>query len=118
MIVFLLGLFLIFHEHIFHGQCRSHDNNETESRSQNLKETEESPIINNKTEKTSNFKNKTERKFKCTFTGCEKLFRDSYNLRTHLAIHSGMKGTTCPYCSFKCVQKTSLNWHLKSKHNK
>ena len=99
-------------------ESRSHDNNETESRSQNLKETEESPIINNKTEKTSNFKNKTERKFKCTFTGCEKLFRDSYNLITHLAIHSGMKGTTCPYCSFKCVQKTSLNWHLKSKHNK
>lgn len=52
----------------------------------------------------------------CTIEGCKKYFRDSYNLKTHVAIHSGKKEKKCPYCDFVCVQKTSLDWHLKSKH--
>ncbi|XP_045193219.2 zinc finger Y-chromosomal protein 1-like [Mercenaria mercenaria] len=28
------------------------------------------------------------KKFKCTFNGCSKIFRDSFNLRKHLAVHS------------------------------
>ena len=61
---------------------------------------------------------KRDNKFKCTYEGCEKYFRDSYNLRTHMARHSGVKGQMCPYCDFTCIQKTSMDWHLKSKHAK
>ncbi|XP_052064028.1 zinc finger protein 182-like [Mytilus californianus] len=56
--------------------------------------------------------------YKCTYDKCEKSFRDSYNLRTHMAVHTGVKEQKCPDCDFICVQKASMNWHLKSKHNK
>lgn len=56
--------------------------------------------------------------YKCTFDDCEKSFRDSYNLRTHMSTHTGVKEQKCLHCDFICVQKASMNWHLKSKHNK
>lgn len=58
------------------------------------------------------------KKWPCTYDSCNKSFRDSFNLRIHMATHSGHKEHKCLYCDFESVQKASMNWHIKSKHNK
>lgn len=48
---------------------------------------------------------------------CGKTFRDCHNLTMHGYVHSGVKNTACTLCDYKCVQKSSLNWHMKKKHS-
>lgn len=55
--------------------------------------------------------------FKCTWPNCEKRFRDDYNLRTHYMIHTGKKPRQCRLCDYACVQKNSMDWHMKTKHS-
>lgn len=55
-------------------------------------------------------------KFKCNWKNCKMKFRDNFNLEIHMATHTGKKKKKCPYCGFTCIQKTSLDWHLKKKH--
>lgn len=54
--------------------------------------------------------------FDCTFNGCNKTFRDSFNLRKHICVHTKTKTMKCPHCSFQCIQNSSLSHHIKSKH--
>lgn len=56
------------------------------------------------------------KKFQCTFDGCKKICRDSFNLRNHLAVHTKSKSIKCNFCEFKCIQINSLNHHVKTKH--
>ncbi|XP_071083440.1 zinc finger protein 354B-like [Haliotis cracherodii] len=62
----------------------------------------------------SNHKKKT--LFACSWKGCEKSFRDNYNLKCHYCLHTGEKPLKCPRCEFKCVQQASLNCHVKKMH--
>lgn len=48
---------------------------------------------------------------------CGKTFRDRYNLAVHSNAHSGVKNMACTLCDYKCVQKSSLNWHMRKKHS-
>ena len=57
------------------------------------------------------------KKVLCGFPGCGKSFRDKTNLRIHQCLHSGERPLTCSLCSFRCVQKTSLNYHNKKCHS-
>ncbi|XP_064606612.1 zinc finger protein 99-like [Liolophura sinensis] len=52
----------------------------------------------------------------CSWKGCGKSFRDKYNLQTHYSAHVGCKARQCPHCPYSCVQKSSMNWHMKKKH--
>ena len=54
-------------------------------------------------------------KHKCN--ECGKTFRDRYNLAMHQDTHTGVKNEACPLCDYRCVQKNSLNWHMRKKHS-
>lgn len=56
------------------------------------------------------------KKFQCTFDGCKKICRDSFNHRNHLAVHTRSKSLKCDFCEFKFIQINSLNYHVKTKH--
>ena len=47
---------------------------------------------------------------------CGKTFRDRYNLAMHQDTHTGVKNEACPLCDYRCVQKNSLNGHMRKKH--
>ncbi|KAK7483664.1 hypothetical protein BaRGS_00025097 [Batillaria attramentaria] len=54
--------------------------------------------------------------FKCTMPHCSREFRDAYNLRVHMCLHTGHQPLKCSKCDFRCVQKTSLEFHFKKMH--
>ncbi|KAK3600177.1 hypothetical protein CHS0354_039471 [Potamilus streckersoni] len=60
---------------------------------------------------------KVDKTFICGWKGCGKKFRDNYNLQKHYCLHIGVKNISCPHCQFKCIQKTSLDWHLNKYHS-
>lgn len=53
------------------------------------------------------------KKFTCTWMGCDKSFRDNYNLRKHVFTHTGEMERSCPFCRYRCIQKSALDKHLK-----
>ncbi|XP_005106557.1 zinc finger protein 567 [Aplysia californica] len=54
------------------------------------------------------------KRFACTWEGCEKVFRDNYNLSVHLCTHTGEMQRACPQCRYRCVQKSAMDAHLKT----
>ena len=61
---------------------------------------------------------KRPKRFGCTWEGCSKMFRDNHNLNMHLCTHTGEMRRVCPYCRFRCVQKSAMDVHLKSHQKK
>lgn len=57
------------------------------------------------------------KKLMCNFDGCNKVCRDSFNLRNHMATHTKSKLIKCTLCMFTCIQTSSLNHHLKTRHS-
>lgn len=53
---------------------------------------------------------------KCTIEECNRQFRDHHALKLHLCSHRGEKPLECDLCDYRCIQKNSLDWHLKTKH--
>ena len=50
---------------------------------------------------------------------CNKKIKDvknGWNLKMHMAIHSGDRHYNCHLCDYKCIQLNALNWHMKSRH--
>ncbi|XP_070192436.1 zinc finger protein 354A-like [Littorina saxatilis] len=60
----------------------------------------------------------TPKTFKCSMPNCNREFRDSHNLRTHMFLHTGHMPLKCSHCEYRCVQKSALDWHMKSIHAK
>ncbi|KAL3853803.1 hypothetical protein ACJMK2_017312 [Sinanodonta woodiana] len=60
---------------------------------------------------------KVDKTFICRWEGCGKKFRDNYNMQKHYCLHIGVKDINCPHCEFKCIQKSSLDWHLNKYHS-
>ena len=56
--------------------------------------------------------------FKCTMPNCNREFRDSHNLCTHMFLHTGHMPLKCSHCEYRCVQKSALDWHMKTIHPK
>lgn len=54
--------------------------------------------------------------FKCTMPNCSREFRDAYNLRVHMCLHTGHQPLKCSKCDYRCVQKASLEWHMQKMH--
>ncbi|CAL1536441.1 unnamed protein product [Lymnaea stagnalis] len=54
------------------------------------------------------------KKFVCLWEGCNKSFRDRYNLRTHMCTHSGEMQRSCTLCRYRCIQKSAMDSHMKS----
>ena len=47
---------------------------------------------------------------------CGKTIKGSWNLKMHMAIHSGDRHYKCHLCDYKSIQLNALNWHMKSRH--
>ncbi|RUS73757.1 hypothetical protein EGW08_018494, partial [Elysia chlorotica] len=56
--------------------------------------------------------NKQRPNFVCSWDGCGKKFRDSYNLRMHMCTHTGEMQRACTLCRYRCVQKSALDSHM------
>ena len=52
----------------------------------------------------------------CDWPDCGKAFRHSDNLRVHYRRHTNEKPIKCDKCDFTCRQKSSLQFHEKSRH--
>ena len=52
----------------------------------------------------------------CDWKDCGKAFRHSDNLRVHYRRHTNEKPVKCDKCDFTCRQKSSLQFHVKSRH--
>ena len=52
----------------------------------------------------------------CDWPDCGKAFRHSDNLRVHYRRHTNEKPIKCDKCEFTCRQKSSLQFHEKSRH--
>ena len=52
----------------------------------------------------------------CDYPGCTKTFHDWRHLKRHRTIHTGEKPLACSLCSYSCRHRSSMNWHMKSKH--
>ena len=52
----------------------------------------------------------------CDWKDCGKAFRHSDNLRVHYRRHTNEKPIKCDKCDFTCRQKSSLQFHMKSRH--
>ena len=74
--------------------------------------------INRKPAKDEGTQTKLDKHFLCTWPGCEKRFRDNYNLNSHYSRHIFSKRFSCPDCDFKCIQKGNLTYHQRTKHAK
>ncbi|XP_052781326.1 gastrula zinc finger protein XlCGF57.1-like [Mya arenaria] len=74
-------------------------------------------LRNTHSEKTDSSVQRSSDKFKCSFENCGRSFRDKYNMKKHLEIHSGQKSLTCTHCDFRCIQKTSLDYHTRKYHS-
>lgn len=59
-------------------------------------------------------KTNKERKFMCTWEGCNKKFRDNYNLHVHKCTHTGEMQRSCSLCRYRCVQKSAMDAHMKT----
>ena len=53
----------------------------------------------------------------CDWPDCGKAFRHSDNLRVHYRRHTNEKPIKCDKCDFTCRQKSSLQFHEKSRHD-
>ena len=50
------------------------------------------------------------RKFVCCY--CNKAFRDSYDVRRHMRIHTGEKPYSCEICGKDFAQKSQVKSHM------
>jgi len=68
---------------------------------------EYTPTINNST-------GRGQAIFKCTETGCEKIFTRAWNMLNHARLHKGIKPYDCRICHRNFTQKGNLKKHLRT----
>ena len=52
----------------------------------------------------------------CEFPDCRRRFSDWRHLKRHLASHAAEKPLACSLCAYACRHRSSMNWHMKTKH--
>ena len=57
-----------------------------------------------------------ERPVLCKYPGCGQSFREVKHLRVHWLQHTDEKPLSCEICDYTCRQRSSMNWHMKSRH--
>lgn len=57
-----------------------------------------------------------ERPLACNYPGCKKTFRETKHLKVHRLRHTDEKPLQCKLCEYACRQRTSMNWHMKTRH--
>ena len=52
----------------------------------------------------------------CDYPGCGKTFKEWRHLKVHGTLHTGEKPLACSLCDYACRHRSSMNWHMKSRH--
>uniref|UniRef100_T1GBR1 C2H2-type domain-containing protein n=1 Tax=Megaselia scalaris TaxID=36166 RepID=T1GBR1_MEGSC len=60
------------------------------------------------------YNHQMERKFECTI--CDKKFKQRYNLKEHMAVHTGESLYNCPHCEWRFKSSANMHTHIKRRH--
>ena len=65
---------------------------------------------------TDHFRKVHENKRRHLCSTCGRGFKTRHALHIHNMIHTGEKPIRCKICSYRCRQKTALDWHITKRH--
>lgn len=60
------------------------------------------------------YNHETDKKYECTL--CDKKFKQKYNLKEHVAVHTGESLYNCPYCEWRFKSSANMHTHIKRLH--
>ena len=77
---------------------------------------EECNVILGRHSGTDHFRKVHENKRRHLCSTCGRGFKTRHALHIHNMIHTGEKPIRCKICSYRCRQKTALDWHITKRH--
>ena len=54
------------------------------------------------------------RQYGCIY--CDKVMKNSRDMKRHIMVHTGEKPISCDYCEFTCNSQGSMSRHIQNRH--